>query len=55
MNKPTLRSSILLFGLTVALLGTVFASTIADIIDPPRPEATTSLASEPEWSVFLAP
>ena len=55
MNKPTLRSSILLFGLTVALLGTVFASTIADIIDPQRVEASTSLASEPDWSEFLAP
>jgi len=56
MNKPAFRSSFLLIALTAALLGTAFATTLpAAASVAPRVAIDVSLASGPEWSVFLAP
>ena len=58
MNTPVFRSSFLLIALTAALLGTAFATTLpatADATTAPHVAIDISLASGPEWSVFLAP
>ena len=57
MNTPAFRSSFLLIALTAALLGTAFATTLPATADATVPYVAIdiSLASGPEWSVFLAP
>ena len=56
MIKPAFRSSFLLIALTAALLGTAFATTSpGDATVAPQVAIDVSLASGPEWSVFLAP
>lgn len=51
----TIRSSALLIALTIALLGTAFATALPTIDATASDDVGTRLDSAPEWSVFLAP